>query len=407
MIHPEPKGSTQGYPLDSVEVLRFYTSAGNPVKDILLKLNLPDHRSILTDLKILKDGGEVISKDIVNIIVNSSVDNAYVNVNECEKCLKLETELLNKKDFIEMETYDKLDNSVSNQSAPSFDQYFKLNELKARLQEKDTVIKKLKNRIKSLSGNINEDKDKKNIEEIETMNIELDHRMSKLIAKNEHLKQTYKQLYDSIKPTCDALIAQINAKSVENSDLNAQLQEKVFAITTLKEELRKLKGKSVIACRESVNKPKVITPVVHKVDLEPLTPKLKNNREAHDLLFQPLFDELFNPPSSVDRPAPEVIAPIAEVVAPVPAASTGSPSSTTVDQDAPSPSNFQITPKTQSPIISNDVKEDNHDLDAAHMNNDPFFGIPIPENDSEASSSSDVIPTVVHTAAPNSKHITK
>ncbi|GJY45045.1 hypothetical protein Tco_0433258 [Tanacetum coccineum] len=30
---------------------RFYTSAGNPVKEILLKLNLPDHR-------ILKDGGE-------------------------------------------------------------------------------------------------------------------------------------------------------------------------------------------------------------------------------------------------------------------------------------------------------------------------------------------------------------
>ncbi|GJV99754.1 hypothetical protein Tco_1555006 [Tanacetum coccineum] len=30
---------------------RFDTSAGNPVKEILLKLNLPDHR-------ILKDGGE-------------------------------------------------------------------------------------------------------------------------------------------------------------------------------------------------------------------------------------------------------------------------------------------------------------------------------------------------------------
>ncbi|GJX78337.1 hypothetical protein Tco_0325148 [Tanacetum coccineum] len=51
MIQPELEGSTQGYPLDSVEVLRFYTSAGNPVKEILLKLNLPDHRSILTDSK--------------------------------------------------------------------------------------------------------------------------------------------------------------------------------------------------------------------------------------------------------------------------------------------------------------------------------------------------------------------
>ncbi|GJT65202.1 hypothetical protein Tco_1016682 [Tanacetum coccineum] len=50
-IQPEPEGSTQGYLLDSVEVLRFYTLAGNPVKEILLKLNLPDHRSILTDSK--------------------------------------------------------------------------------------------------------------------------------------------------------------------------------------------------------------------------------------------------------------------------------------------------------------------------------------------------------------------
>ncbi|GJY16564.1 hypothetical protein Tco_0386986 [Tanacetum coccineum] len=51
MIQPEPEGSTQGYPLVSVKVLRFDTSAGNPVKKILLKLNLSDHRSILTDSK--------------------------------------------------------------------------------------------------------------------------------------------------------------------------------------------------------------------------------------------------------------------------------------------------------------------------------------------------------------------
>ncbi|GJS69201.1 retrovirus-related pol polyprotein from transposon TNT 1-94 [Tanacetum coccineum] len=120
-----------------------------------------------------------------------------------------------------------------------------------------------------------------------------------------------------------------------------------------------------------------------------------------------MFDELLNPPSSVDNLAPEVIAPIAEVVAPEPAASTSSPSSTTVDQDAPSLSNSQTTLETQSPVISNDVEEDNHDLDVAHTKNDPFFSIPIPENYSEASSSLDIIPTVVHTATPNSEHVTK
>ncbi|GJX37766.1 hypothetical protein Tco_0251069 [Tanacetum coccineum] len=143
---------------------------------------------------------QVISKDIVNIIVNSSVDNTSVNVHEFEKCLKLETALLNKKDFIEKEIFQR-DNSVSNQSVPSLDQYFELNELKAQSQEKDTVIKKLKERIKSLSGNINENKIKKDLEEIETINIELDHRVTKLIAENDHLKQTYKKLFDLIKPT--------------------------------------------------------------------------------------------------------------------------------------------------------------------------------------------------------------
>ncbi|GKD27668.1 hypothetical protein Tco_1233882, partial [Tanacetum coccineum] len=37
---------------------RFNTTIGNPIKEILIKLNLPDHWSILTDSKILKDGGE-------------------------------------------------------------------------------------------------------------------------------------------------------------------------------------------------------------------------------------------------------------------------------------------------------------------------------------------------------------
>ncbi|GKB34283.1 retrovirus-related pol polyprotein from transposon TNT 1-94 [Tanacetum coccineum] len=87
------------------------------------------------------------------------------------------------------------------------------------------------------------------------------------------------------------------------------------------------------------------------------------------MLFQPLFVELLTPSPGVDNPSLEVIALIAEEVAPEPAASTSSPSSTTVDQDAPSPSNSQTTPETQSPMIPNDVEDDNHDLDVAHMNN--------------------------------------
>ncbi|GJR27105.1 putative ribonuclease H-like domain-containing protein, partial [Tanacetum coccineum] len=125
----------------------------------------------------------------------------------------------------------------------------------------------------------------------------------------------------------------------------------------------------------------------------PSTPFVPPLRTDWDMLFQPLFNELLNPPPSVDHPYPEVVAPIDEVAAPEPAVSTGSPSSTTVDQDAPSPSNSQTTPDTQPLVIPNDVEEDNHDIKVAHMGNDPYFGILILEFSSDQSSSSDSIHT--------------
>ncbi|GKE38860.1 retrovirus-related pol polyprotein from transposon TNT 1-94 [Tanacetum coccineum] len=112
----------------------------------------------------------------------------------------------------------------------------------------------------------------------------------------------------------------------------------------------------------------------------PSTPFVPPSRTDWDILFQPMFDKLLTPPPSVDYPAPEVIAPIHEVVAPVPAVSTCSPSSTNVDQDAQSPSNSKKIPETQPLVIPNDVETDNHDIEVAHMGNDPYFGIPIPED---------------------------
>ncbi|GJW21362.1 retrovirus-related pol polyprotein from transposon TNT 1-94 [Tanacetum coccineum] len=233
---------------------------------------------------------QVLSKDIVNIIVNSFVNNSDVNVHECEKCLKLETEL--QTNFVEKEIYDKLfksfttlekhcislevdtqlnqeifqrDNSVSKQSAPSFDQLFELNELKAQSQEKDTVIMKLKERIKSLSGKIDENKIKKDLEEIETINIELDHRVTKLIAKNEHLKHTYKQLYDTIKPAC--------IRSKEQS---------------LKDELRKLNGKSLVD-NDVTKHPS--DPEMPLTNMEPITPKLLNKQTAHSAYIKHTQEE--------------------------------------------------------------------------------------------------------------------
>ncbi|GJS90326.1 hypothetical protein Tco_0772962 [Tanacetum coccineum] len=141
--------------------------------------------------------------------------------------------------------------------------------MKAQSQEKDTVIRKLKERILSLSE---KDSVENNIDEIETINIELEHNQFDSIRK----------IRVQSKEHCDSLIAQINTKSVENSDLNAQLQEKAFAITTLKNELRKLKGKNVV--NTAVSKPNAtIAPGMFKLDIEPISPRLKNNRDAHEV----------------------------------------------------------------------------------------------------------------------------
>ncbi|GKF61397.1 hypothetical protein Tco_0181451 [Tanacetum coccineum] len=139
----------------------------------------------------------------MHVAVNSVdiLDVKKSSVNDCNKCLELETELLKKKDWIDKDVYDKL--------------------LKTRSQEKDTVIRKLKDRIKLLSGKDNVENVKKDIDEIETINIELEHSVAQLLFENEnlrkereHLKSIYKDQFDSIRKTrvqskehCDALIA--------------------------------------------------------------------------------------------------------------------------------------------------------------------------------------------------------
>nr|GEX07720.1 integrase, catalytic region, zinc finger, CCHC-type, peptidase aspartic, catalytic [Tanacetum cinerariifolium] len=121
------------------------------------------------------------------------------------------------------------------------------------------------------------------------------------------------------------------------------------------------------------------------------------SRKDWDLLFQPLFDELLNPPPSVDNQAAEVIAPIAKVIPQVNDDSIGSLSSTTVDQDAPSPTAEVIAPISKvipqvnddsiSSLSSTTVDQDAPSPKVAHMGNDLLLGVPITEVTSGQSSS--------------------
>nr|GEY37721.1 integrase, catalytic region, zinc finger, CCHC-type, peptidase aspartic, catalytic [Tanacetum cinerariifolium] len=251
-----------------------------------------------------------LSVEILNVVVHDNVKSACLNVDVCVHCVTIQSELKN--DFIKKECYETLlqkyntlekhcislevnnqlkkeisqkNTLFSSESAPTFAELFEINDLKAQAQAKDTVILKLKEKLHSLNGDVNERNVKREVEKIETLNIELDHKVTKLVAENEHLKQTYKQLYDSIKSSrvlskeqCDDLINKVNLKSAEVSDLNASLQEKVLVIPALKEQLNKLKGKAVIIEVVSL---KLIDPELLKVDVAPLAPKLRKNRTVH------------------------------------------------------------------------------------------------------------------------------
>ncbi|GKC93441.1 actin-binding, cofilin/tropomyosin type protein, partial [Tanacetum coccineum] len=92
----------------------------------------------------------------------------------------------------------------------------------------------------------NEAKVKHEIDVIETINIELENKVAKLLKENATLKKHYKELYDSIKTTRARNIKHTTSLIAKNDEFKAQLQEKGFAITALKNALRKLSAKSSI-----------------------------------------------------------------------------------------------------------------------------------------------------------------
>nr|GEV76985.1 reverse transcriptase domain-containing protein [Tanacetum cinerariifolium] len=104
-----------------------------------------------------------------------------------------------------------------------------------------------------------------------------------------------------------------------------------------------------------------------------------------EILFQPMFDEYLEPPR-VDRPVS-----LASAV-PVHVNSAGTPSSTAIDQDAPSPSHSPSSSTLQSPCLHQGVAGESNLMDEnsfAPVDKDPFINIFALEPASAASSSGD------------------
>ncbi|GJT02594.1 retrovirus-related pol polyprotein from transposon TNT 1-94 [Tanacetum coccineum] len=74
------------------------------------------------------------------------------------------------------------------------------------------------------------------------------------------------------------------------------------------------------------------------------------SKKDWDILYRPMFDEYF-------QPSPKVVSQLLPVVAPIPDNTTGTPSSTFIDQNAPTASTSPTSTETLSPIISKGVEE--------------------------------------------------
>ncbi|GJR77565.1 retrovirus-related pol polyprotein from transposon TNT 1-94 [Tanacetum coccineum] len=122
--------------------------------------------------------------------------------------------------------------------------------------------------------------------------------------------------------------------------------------------------------------------VPNPVPAAPYVPPI--NKEL-EILFQSMFDEYLEPPR-VER----LVSPALVVLIPI--NSAGTPSYTTIDQDAPSPSHSPSSSALQSPSIHQGVAVESTLVEEnlfAPVNNDPFINIFASEPTSEASSSED------------------
>ncbi|GJR52071.1 retrovirus-related pol polyprotein from transposon TNT 1-94 [Tanacetum coccineum] len=121
-------------------------------------------------------------------------------------------------------------------------------------------------------------------------------------------------------------------------------------------------------------------------NLFPAAPYAPPTNKELKILFQSMFDEYLEPPR-VERP----VSPATAVQLPV--ISAGTPSSTTIDQDAPFTSHSLSSSELQPHISHQGVAAGSaiiEDNPFTRASNDPFVNVFTPEPSSEASSSGDV-----------------
>ncbi|GJT41168.1 integrase, catalytic region, zinc finger, CCHC-type containing protein, partial [Tanacetum coccineum] len=236
-----------------------------------------------------------MSQDVMICVMNSTAvfDEVHLKMQSsesCVKCLDLDAELLNKqnayndlsksysqleKHCISLELTMQLNQEIfqkdslsNNQNALEIPEYFKNNDLKAQLQAKDTRICKLKEHIKSMREIDKKEKVKQEMDEIETINIKLEHNLEPLAprllnnreAHIDYLKHTQEQA-DILR----GIVEQAKAKQPSDNALD-------FSFETSKPEIK-------VYCR----RPKQVKLVGSSKKAKIVQSKIANNSEPTHL----------------------------------------------------------------------------------------------------------------------------
>nr|GEZ55146.1 hypothetical protein [Tanacetum cinerariifolium] len=146
---------------------------------------------------------------------------------------------------------------------PDFDSVFVIGKMQAPLQGKDNVIRQLKKQLSQLQVTRSDTNCTLRVQTTDSQITKLtDHvthlqaQNDLLRAENDKIKQHYKELYDSIKIT--------RAKHIEQ----------VTKLTTKNVNLKTCVSKATV-------NPQVSSRDKHAIDVEPIIPRLRNNRDAH------------------------------------------------------------------------------------------------------------------------------
>ncbi|GJS58480.1 hypothetical protein Tco_0653264 [Tanacetum coccineum] len=204
------------------------------MKDIFKKLEAEVDQNIIhrkhakierKNLLIANDNliADCLSKYVFYITTNSELTvSRFTEMHDAHtiiqaRCLELEAELSKLRDKIQIDDHNELVNRFSNLEITQ------LTEKVTTLQEQNELFR----------------------------------------AENGKIKQHYKELYDSIKITRAKHIEQTTILLTENENLKVQIHNKMQCVTT------------------NPVKPRVLAPGKYAINVEPIPPRNRNNREVH------------------------------------------------------------------------------------------------------------------------------